>query len=86
MPQSLASWVAFFDFCGADVEEGFDRLFKEDVDFLQGVKAGGVVGHWYGWCSYRSGKNTRIPMQVVITVCFLGDRGGKSKDMVYIER
>ena len=56
------------------------------MDVLQGVKAGGVVGHWYGWCSYRSGKNTRIPMQVVITVCFLGDRGGKNRDVVYIER
>jgi len=57
------------------------------VEVLQGVKAGGGgIGHWYGRHSYRSGKNTRIPMQVVITVCFLGDRGGKSKDMVYIER
>jgi len=25
-------------------------------------------------------------MQVVITVCFLGDRGGRNKDVVHIER
>ena len=56
------------------------------MDVLQGVKAGGVAGHWYGGCADRSGKNTRIPMQVVITVCFLGDRGGKNKDVVHIER
>jgi len=24
-------------------------------------------------------------MQFVITVCFLGDRGGENKDVVYIE-
>ena len=56
------------------------------MDVLRGVKAGGVVGHWCGWCSNRSGENTRIPMQFVITVCFLGDRGGENKDVVYIER
>ena len=41
MPQYLASWVAFFDFCGAVALVGLDLVFKEVVDVMHGVKAGG---------------------------------------------
>ena len=30
------------------LRKAFDCPFKEDVDVLQGVKAGGVIGYWYG--------------------------------------